>query len=407
MKAPKITTQIFIGMILGLVVGLLWGPHAEHLEILSYIFLRLIKMIIAPLVLTTLIVGIAKLGSFSTVGRIGVKTISYFVIASFLSLATGLVLVNTFEPGKKMNIAVPPAGTETGINATVHQGAKGFVNHLIPASIFEALATNEILPIVVFSLFMGVAIGALGDKGKVGLKAMDSLSHIMFQITNYVMAFAPFGAFGALAAVVGKYGVGILGGYAYLLLCFFGGLFFFIFVILGSICLLFRIPFFKLLSYVKEPCLLAFSTASSEVAFPKLMERLEKFGCSERITSFVLPLGYSFNLDGSMMYMTFATIFVAQIYGIELSLQQEIVMMLTLMVTSKGIAGVPRASLVIIAGMMASFNIPVEGLALVLGVDQILDMGRSATNVLGNSVATAIVSKLEGELKINPNPSSE
>jgi Na+/H+-dicarboxylate symporter len=406
-KAPKLTTQIFLGMLLGLIVGLVVGPAAHHLDILSFIFLRLIKMVIAPLVLTTLVVGIAKLGSFSTVGRIGIKTIIYFQVATILALLTGLILVNTFEPGKRLNITPPAIGTQTGIESKVVQGPKGFVEHLIPASIFEAMATNEILQIVVFSLFLGVAIHAIGDHGKVIMRSMEAFSHLMFKITNYVMAFAPFGAFGALAAVLGKYGIGILSGYLYLLACFLGGLLFFIFVILFLICTLFRIPFFKLVAYVREPALLAFSTASSEVAFPKLMERLEKFGCSERITSFVLPLGYSFNLDGSIMYMTFATIFIAQLYGINLSFQQEIVMMLTFMITSKGMAGVPRASLIVIAGMLASFNIPVEGLALILGVDQILDMGRSGTNVMGNAVATAVISRLEGELNVTKKEAEE
>jgi Na+/H+-dicarboxylate symporter len=277
---------------------------------------------------------------------------------------------------------------------------KEFISHVIPKSVVEAMANNEILPIVVFALFFGVAAASMGEKAKSVVHAMDTIGHIMFKVTNYVMLFAPFGVFGAIAAVVAKQGLSIIGGYIYLIACFYSGLLFFGIVILGLICFTLKIPFFKLLSKIKEPILLAFSTASSESAFPKTVEALEKYGCSNRIISFVLPLGYSFNLDGSIMYMTFATVFIAQAYGIDLSLQQEITMMLMLLVTSKGMAGVPRASLVVIAGMLSAFNIPEAGLLLLLGIDQLLDMGRSATNVVGNAVATAVVSKWEGELNV-------
>ena len=293
-----------------------------------------------------------------------------------------------------------------GIDATKHASARDFITHVIPTSIIDSMARNEILQIVIFSIFFGAAIPGLGAKGEVLVRGLDALAHLMFVITRVVMAFAPFGVFGALAAVVGEHGLGILAGYLYLVGCFFGGLFMFGFVGLGLLCTILGIPFLKLLAYIREPVLLAFSTASSEVALPKVIERLEKFGCSSRITSFVLPLGYSFNLDGSIMYMTFATLFIAQAYGIPFTLGQEIVMMLMMMVTSKGMAGVPRASLIVIAGAMTTFNIPIEGLAIILGVDQILDMGRSATNVVGNAVATAVVSKWEGELSVNPEPAA-
>lgn len=408
MKKINITTKIFIGMLLGILAGEVsrWffpgiaenENFVSKVQILSDIFLRLIKMIIAPLVFSTLVVGIAKVGDFKSVGRIGLKTIIYFQFATLIALALGLLLVNIFEPGKVMQLALPVNEASSGVSSGM-PALKDFITHVIPKSIVEAMANNEILPIVVFSLFFGIAAASMGDYSKPLIHALEVVSHVMFKVTGYVMAFAPFGVFGAIAAVVAKQGIGIIGGYFYLIACFYGGLLFFAFVILGGICFVLKIPFFMLLGHIKEPILLAFSTASSESAFPKTVEALEKFGCSNRIISFVLPLGYSFNLDGSIMYMTFATVFIAQAYGMDLSLQQEITMMLMLLITSKGMAGVPRASLVVIAGMLTTFNIPEAGLLLLLGIDQVLDMGRSATNVVGNAVATAVVSKWEKELK--------
>lgn len=397
LKTPKLVTQIFLGMLLGIIVGHFWSEVGPNFKILSDIFLRLIKMIIAPLVFAVLVVGVAKVGDFKSVGRIGIKTIGYFTFATLIALGLGLIIVNVFEPGKIMHLALPTVNAETGIASVAHD-SKTIISHIIPDSIVAVMANNEILPIVVFSLFFGVATASLGKKGHIVVDFFDSISHIMFKVTNYVMSFAPLGVFGAIAAVVAKQGVEVLGGYVYLILCFYGGLLFFVFVVLFLIALAARIPFFKLLGFIKEPVLLAFSTASSESAFPKTIESLERFGCSNRIISFVLPLGYSFNLDGSIMYMTFATVFIAQAYGIEMTTADQIKMMLILLVTSKGMAGIPRASLVVIAGMLATFNIPVEGLLLLLGIDQILDMGRSATNVVGNAMATAVVSKWEGEL---------
>ena len=369
---------------------------ASNYSILSDIFLRLIKMIIAPLVLAVLVMGVAKVGDFKSVGRIGGKTIIYFTFATLLALSLGLTIVNIFEPGKVMNLDLPEANASTGVKADA-QSSGNFVAHVIPDSIIKVMADNEILPIVVFALFFGIAAASIGEQGKPMIKALDSLSHVMFKVTNFVMNFAPIGVFGAITAVVIQQGLDVLGGYVYLILCFFGGLLFFVFGILCLICLVLRIKFFSLLSHVKEPVLLAFSTASSESAMPKTIEQLEKFGISNRIVSFVLPLGYSFNLDGSIMYMTFATVFIAQSYGIDMSMADQIKMMLILLITSKGMAGVPRASLVVIAGMLSMFHIPGEGLLLLLAVDQILDMGRSATNVVGNAVASAVVAKWEGE----------
>jgi Na+/H+-dicarboxylate symporter len=369
---------------------------ASNYSVLSDIFLHLIKMIIAPLVLAVLVIGVAKVGDFKSVGRIGLKTLVYFTSATLIALALGLVIVNLFEPGKVMHLDLPEANVETGVKIS-KQTSSNFIDHVIPESIMRSMAANDILPIVVFALFFGVAAASIGDQGKPIIRAFDSLSHVMFKVTNFVMNFAPLGVFGAITAVVIQQGLDVLGGYLYLILCFFGGLAFFVFGVLMLICYAFKINYFKLLRDIKEPILLAFSTASSESAMPKTIEALEKHGISNRIVSFVLPLGYSFNLDGSIMYMTFATVFIAQSYGMDFGMADQIKMMLILLITSKGMAGVPRASLVVIAGMLSMFNIPGEGLLLLLAVDQLLDMGRSATNVVGNAVASAVVAKLEGE----------
>lgn len=397
-KKPSLIVQIFVGMTLGIIVGYFWKDFAPSLRILSDIFMRLIKMIIAPLVFSVLVVGVAKVGDFKSVGRIGIKTLLYFTTAAIVALLLGLFLVNVFEPGKTMTLELPAVNAEVGIEASKGFDTKNFIEHIIPESIVAVMAKNEILPIVIFALFFGVAAASIGKTGKVVVDFFDSVSHIMFKVTNYVMAFAPLGVFGAIAAVVAKQGLGVLTGYLYLIGTFYLGLFLFVFVVLFLICFFLKIKFFKLLGHIKEPVLLAFSTASSEAAMPKTIESLERFGCGNRIISFVLPLGYSFNLDGSMMYMTFATVFIAQAYGIDMSVADQIMMLLILLITSKGMAGIPRASLVVIAGMLDHFNIPVAGLLLLLGIDQILDMGRSATNVVGNAVATAVISKWEGEL---------
>ncbi|GAA4403932.1 dicarboxylate/amino acid:cation symporter [Nibrella viscosa] len=407
----NITTKIVLGFVLGVILGqILYATTdaetaasvGDKFQIVSKVFLKLIKMIVGPLVFTTLVVGIAKLGDFKAVGRIGLKTLGYFYFATILSLTIGLVVVNITRPGEIQSWPRPAAGTSVGIEGKKLNSIEEFILHIFPDSAFRALAENEILQIVVFALFFGVALGAIGEKGKNIMKALDSLSEIVFKMVGYVMQLAPYAVLGAMTAVVAAKGLGILISYAYLLLCFFGGLLFFIFVVLAGICVVIGIPFFRLMAQIKDALLLSFSTASSEASLPQQIKALEEFGISPRIIGFVLPLGYSFNLDGSMMYMTFATGFLAQAYGVSLTLQQQIVMLLTLMVTSKGIAGVPRASLVVIAGTMAMFDLPVEGLALILGIDPFLDMGRSATSVAGNAVATCIISKWEGEKQLTP-----
>ncbi len=369
----------------------------EPFTLLSDIFLRLIKMIVAPLVFTTLVVGVAKVGDIKAVGRIGGKTMLWFVSASLLSLILGLILVNIFKPGEAMHLPLPSSNVDTGLQKAAFS-TKDFIAHIVPKSMTEAMATNEILQIVVFSLFFGVATAAIGEKGKVVIEFFDSVAHIILKVTGYVMNFAPLAVFGAMTAIVAKQGLSVLSTYAIFIGEFYSGMLmlWLLLILIGYVILKKRV--FNLINRMKEPVLVAFSTASSEAAYPRTLLQLERFGCKDKIVSFVLPLGYSFNLDGSMLYMTFASLFIAQSYGIHLSFQQQVTMLLILMLTSKGIAGVPRASLVVIAGTIASFNIPEAGLALLIGIDPLLDMGRSATNVIGNSIATAVVSKWEGEL---------
>ncbi len=370
---------------------------AQILEILSIfteVFLRLIKMIIAPLVFATLVAGVAKLGDLKAVGRIGGKTLLWFFSASLISLALGAVLVNFYQPGHQLQLEMPDQSTSIGLE---HQAItlKGFVTHIFPSSVMDAMAKNEILQIVIFALLFGVGAASMGEKADGLIKAMDAIGHVMLKITTFVMYVAPFAVFAAITAIIAKKGVGVLSTYATFIGEFYSGLALLWLILVGVGWLLLKSRIKILLGHLKQPLLLAFSTASSEAAYPKMLEQLERFGCRNRIVSFVLPLGYSFNLDGSMMYMTFASLFIAQAYGIELSLGDQVTMLLTLMITSKGIAGVPRASLVVIAGTVASFGIPEAGLVLLLGVDHLLDMGRSATNVIGNAVATVAVDKWE------------
>ncbi len=370
----------------------------DWFSILADIFLRLIKMIVAPLVFTTLVVGVAKLGDIKAVGRIGGKTLLWFISASLMSLLLGMVLVNFFQPGHEMHLPLPDGAVSLGIDKAALT-LKDFFYHVFPVSVIDAMAKNEILQIVVFALFFGVAAAALGDIANPVIKALDAVAHIILKVTGYVMKFAPIAVFGAMTAIIAKQGPGILKTYSIFIGEFYFGLLILwvVLILAGSAFIGKRV--FTLIKRIKEPVLLAFSTSSSEAAFPKTMLELERFGCKDKIVSFVLPLGYSFNLDGSMMYMTFASLFIAQSYGIHLDIPTQISMLLVLMLTSKGIAGVPRASLVVIAGTLATFNIPEAGLALLLGIDPLLDMGRSATNVVGNSIATAVVSKLEGALE--------
>jgi len=399
----RLTRYIVVGMVLGIAVG--WGCHAffpergasfaDAASLLPTIFLRMIKMIIAPLVFSTLVVGIAKMEDMAMVGRVGGKAFVWFVFASIVSLTLGLVLVNVLEPGKFVTLPADPNAKEVETTALTVQG---FVTHVIPTSVVDAMARNEILQIVVFSLFFGTAIAALGERTKAVVDVIDAVAHVMLKVTSYVMLFAPFAVFGALAAAVSQKGLEIIAVYGVFMGEFYLGLALLWLTLIGFGFLAIGPRIRHLVARLREPILLAFSTASSEAAYPKTLEELERFGCSNRIASFVLPMGYSFNLDGSMMYCTFAVMFIAQMSGIEISFGHQLLMLAILMLTSKGMAGVPRASLVVIAATLPQFGIPEAGLLLILGIDQFLDMGRSATNVVGNSVATVIVSKWEKEL---------
>ncbi|HEX7944558.1 MAG TPA: dicarboxylate/amino acid:cation symporter, partial [Phenylobacterium sp.] len=371
---------------------------ADGLSIVTKAFLLLIKMIIAPLVLSTLIAGIAHMGDASEVGRVGVKTIGWFICASLVSLTIGLLMVHLIQPGAGLHLTAAAAG-DTGVDVSKFNLAD-FITHVIPSSIVDAMAKNEILQIVVFSVLAGTAIASLDDRAPAVLALVEQVAQIMLKMTGYIMRTAPLAIFAALAASVAKQGLDVLATYAKFVLGFYASL-----GILWALLIVAAVAIvgpraLKLIAQIRSPTLLAFSTASSEAAYPRTLEELQKWGISRKVASFVLPLGYSFNLDGSMMYCTFATIFIAQVYGIHLSVAQQVTMLLLLMVTSKGMAGVPRASLVVIAATLSFFQLPQEGLLLILAVDHLLDMGRSATNVVGNSVASAVVAKWENQIEV-------
>lgn len=405
----KLTLYILIAMVLGIAAGYIIHTQSSpayiksfsvNIKLLTTIFLRLVQMVIAPLVFTTLVVGIAKLGDLGSVGRVGGKAMLWFVSASLASLLLGMVLVNFFQPGTAIRLdSADMEGAKDLIGKTQEFSLQKFIEHVFPKSVIEAMATNEILQLVVFSIFFGVGTTALGEKGQVVVKALDAMAHIILKMVGYVMNFAPIGVFGAIAAVIATKGLEVFAFYGQYLLAFLAG-------IAGLWILLLTVGYFilgrrlwTLLKTISQPLLIAFSTTSSEAVFPKLTTELEKFGCKDKIVSFILPLGYSFNLDGSMMYMTFASLAIAQAYGIHLDIGTQLTMLLVLMLTSKGIAGVPRASLVVVTATCAMFNIPPEGIALIIPIDHFCDMFRTMTNVVGNALATTAVSKWEGELE--------
>ncbi len=408
-KKNRLTLYILLAMVLGMTVGYLVHTNSspefiksfsKNINLLGRIFIRLVQMIIAPLVFSTLVVGIAKLGDLKAVGRVGGKAMLWFITASLASLLIGMVLVNWLRPGEFIDLShADTEGVKDLLAKKQEFSLEKFVEHIIPRSVFEAMATNEVLQLVVFSVFFGVATAAMGEKAKSIVKALDTFSHIILKMVGYVMNFAPFGVFGALCAVVSMKGLDIFKFYFIYFGYFLIGIAVLWAVLLTVGYLILGNRMTELLKRIGGPLLIAFSTTSSEAVFPKLTEELERFGCRDRIVSFVLPLGYSFNLDGSMMYMTFASLAIAQAYHVPLDLSTQLTMLLVLMLTSKGIAGVPRASLVIVLATCSMFNIPPEGVAIILPIDHFCDMFRSMTNVVGNALATSVVSKWEGELE--------
>jgi len=414
-KGNRLTLYILVAMAIGILVGYLVHDQASpetiksfstNIKLLTTIFMRLVQMIIAPLVFSTLVVGIAKLGDLKSVGRVGGKALLWFITASLASLLLGLLLVNIFQPGEVIkNAVVDSSGAQDLIGKTQEFSLAKFVEHVFPKSVVEAMATNEVLQLVVFSIFFGIACAALGDKAKIVVKGLDAVAHIILKMVGYVMNFAPLGVFGAISAAIAVNGLGIFEFYLKYFAYFLIGIALLWIILLGVGYVVLGKRLRELLRRISQPLLIAFSTTSSEAVFPKLTEELERFGCKDKIVSFVLPLGYSFNLDGSMMYMTFASLAIAQAYNIQMDLGTQLTMLLVLMLTSKGIAGVPRASLVVVTATCAMFNIPPEGIALILPIDHFCDMFRTATNVVGNALATSVVSKWEGEL-VDPSAES-
>ena len=404
----KLTTWILIAAVAGVAAG--WIGHgtaadaaasarlAGHFSILSDVFLRLIKVIIAPLVFATVVSGIAGMGDAKAVGRIGGKALLWFITASLVSLLLGMVLANALQPGSGLSLALPDKDAATNLK-TGGLNLRDFVAHMVPRSFFEAMATNEILQILIFSCFFGFALAAMKREPAVTIvRFCHELVGVMLKVTDYVMWFAPIGIFGALAAAITTQGLGVLATYGKFIGSFYAGILILWTLLIGAGFVFLGPSVFRLMREVRDPLFVAFTTASSEAAYPKLMAGLQRFGVNDRVSSFVLPLGYSFNLDGSMLYQSFAALFIAQAYGIELSFGTQVTMLLVMMVSSKGVAGVPRASLVVVAAVLPMFGLPEAGLLLILGIDQFLDMGRTATNVIGNSIATAVVAKWEGQL---------
>ncbi len=392
------TTQIFIGLVLGILVGYLWPAVGVGVRPLADAFLRLIRMIIAPLLFATLVVGIAGTGDLKSMGRIGLKALVYFEVATTIALVLGLALVNIFRPGDGVALTLARDTTTVAALSQNQQRPWDIFLHLFPTSIVDSMARGDILQVVVFASFFGVALAAVGARGRPLLEVLESLAQVMFRVTGYVMRLAPLGVFAAIAATIGGNGPAILITLGKLIAIMYLGLAIFVVVVVGGVSYLIRVPFRSFVRAIREPFLIAFSTASSEAALPKALEVMERFGVPKNIVSFVLPTGYSFNLDGTTLYLSLCSLFVAQLAGVELSIGQQLVMMLTLMLTSKGVAGVPRAALVVLTATLTQFGLPLEGAAILLGIDQVLDMGRTAVNVMGNCMATAVVARWEGVL---------
>lgn len=392
MKKISLTGWIFIAMAAGIALGVVAPDIAKTLGPISSVFLRLIKSIIAPLVFATLVYGIAGTGSAKTMGRIGLKSIIYFEVVTTIALFLGLGAVNLVKPGVGVNLPQGAADVTGGNKVTL----MGMLEHTFPTSIIDAMAKGEVLQIVIFAFIFGTACATIGAKAKPVVEFCESLSDVMFEYTKYIMYFAPFGVGAAIAVTIGSKGIGVLFNLGQLILTLFASLLIFVVVVLGAVVVIFKIPLKRFIQAVKDPYILAFSTASSEAAFPQALENMERFGVPKHIVSFVLPTGYSFNLDGTTLYLSLASVFVAQAAGVEMTFGQQLIMMLTLMLTSKGVAAVPRASMVVLSGTLASFGLPLEGVALLLGVDTIMDMARTSVNLLGNCLATAAVARWEG-----------
>jgi proton glutamate symport protein len=400
-RMPGLTTQIFIGLMAGIAVGYLWPGFGVAIKPIADAFLRMIKMIIAPLVFSTLVVGIAGTGDLKAMGRIGFKAIVYFEAATTIALFVGLGLVNLFQPGAGLSIPIgadPKAAATAAAIAQNQQRGWDIFLHLFPTSLIDAMARGDILQIVVFATFFGIAVAAIGKKGQPVVDLLESTAQAMFKFTGYVMLFAPFGVFAAIAATVGGRGLGILFSLGKLVGLMYLGLAIFVLIVIGGVSYLIRVPFGTFVRAIREPFLIAFSTASSEAALPKALEVMERFGVPKNIVAFVLPTGYSFNLDGTTLYLSLASVFVAQLAGVQMTFGQQLVMMLTLMLTSKGVAGVPRSALVVLTATLTQFGLPLEGAAILLGIDQVMDMGRTAVNVMGNCISTAVVARWEGVL---------
>ena len=395
-RFPSLTTQIVASLALGVLLGAVWPSAGVAVKPIADAFLRLIKMIIAPLIFSTLVVGIAGTGDLKSLGRIGLKAMIYFEVATTIALVIGLELANVFKPGA--GLAIPLGGDTSAVAAFAknQQTAWDMFLHLFPTSVVDAMARGDILQVVVFSLFFGVALSAMGSHGKPVVTVLDSLAQVMFKVTSYVMMFAPLGVFAAIAATVGGRGVAILVSLGKLVALMYIGLSLFVLIVVFGVSKLIGVSFLRFVRTIREPFLIAFTTASSEAALPKAMEVMERFGVPERIVAFVIPLGYSFNLDGATLYLSLTSVFVAQLAGVQMTIPQEIAMMLTLMLASKGVAGIPRGSLVVLAATLSQLNLPLEGAAILLGIDQIMDMGRTAINVMGNCIAAAVVARWEG-----------
>ncbi len=392
MKRPSLTTWILIGLVAGIAFGAVFPGPAQKMAILGTIFLNLIKAIIAPLLFGTLVVGIAGTGSIKTMGRIGGKAILYFEIVTTIALFIGLAAVNLVKPGAGVQLAHQ---APTGLPAA-HQDFSQIILHIFPTSIIDAMARGDVLQIVVFAFIFGAACATVGAKARAVVEFCDSLAEVMFRFTNYVMLFAPFGVFGAIAATIGAKGIHVLVNLGKLVVTLYAAQALVVVLVFGASALIARVPVRRFVEYAKEPFLIAFSTASSEAALPIALENMETFGVPKHIVAFVLPTGYSFNLVGTTLYLSLAAVFIAQAADLQMPFSTQLVMMLTLMLTSKGVAGIPRSALVILAGTAASFNLPAEGIALLLGIDALLDMARTSVNVLGNCLATAVVARWEG-----------